>query len=138
MLVPRSRFIIPLLSCIVADDKRMLGEILEETFRRRSVDEEVQSLGGRGQRQERQGELHLGQEVQSGAQPGSSTRQIKGLITSCRDQLRQKAGRELLNGCRVASYSINNIYLVGLTIKVQQSKVPGLVLLEYHLAKVPR
>lgn len=52
VLSPPAHVVVPLLRLVVADHQRPLRQILEETFRLRPVDEEVERLGDGAQGQE--------------------------------------------------------------------------------------
>lgn len=58
VLLPRIHSVVVLLGGVVSYDERVLGKFLEEALGRGAVDEEVESLCGRGQRQEREETLH--------------------------------------------------------------------------------
>lgn len=58
VLLPGVHPVVILFGGVVSHDKRVLGQLLEEAFRRGPVDEEVESLCGGRQRQERQEGLH--------------------------------------------------------------------------------
>lgn len=58
MLGPRTHVLVPLLGLVVADYQRVLGQVLEETFRLRPVDVEVQRLGDGAQRQKGENRSH--------------------------------------------------------------------------------
>lgn len=59
MLGPGPHVLVPLLGLVVADYQRVLGQVLEEAFRLRPVDEEVERLGDGAQRQEGEDRLHV-------------------------------------------------------------------------------
>lgn len=52
--------IVPLLCGVVADNKSVLGQLLEEALRRRAIDEEVKRLRDSAEGQEREEGPHVG------------------------------------------------------------------------------
>lgn len=74
VLLPRIHSVVILFGGVVSYDERVLGKFLEEALGRGAVDEEVESLCGRGQRQEREETLHSFSPWEASATLGGESR----------------------------------------------------------------
>ncbi len=58
MLGPAAYVVVPLLGLVMADHQRALGQVLEEAFWLRAVDEEVERLSDGAQREQGENRPH--------------------------------------------------------------------------------